>query len=189
MTDKERDMFEIKKETKQGDPQSSLLFNAKKEWAFASEITNTIASRICALLAAFFCLLLQRSSCKKKLCDFKHSTEEVGLKIHPVKTKILSSRSSNSRKEIEIDNIKVEILTKEESTKHLGQMVTFQQQEDDRDQESYQGSLGDVVQIETRADLEIVPSSTSALLIRHGGHANYELRLRNMDTLKRTRKE
>ena len=42
------------------------------------------------------------------LCDFKHGTEKVGLKIHPGKTKILSSQSSNSRKEIEIDNIKVE---------------------------------------------------------------------------------
>ena len=63
------------------------------------------------------------------LCDFKHSTEKVGLKIHQGKTKILSSQSSNSRNEIEMDNIKVERLTKEESTKYLGQMVTFQQQE------------------------------------------------------------
>ena len=30
---------------------------------------------------------------------------------------------------MEIDNIKVEILTREESTKYLGQMVAFQQQE------------------------------------------------------------
>ena len=62
---------------------------------------------------------------QKMLCDFKHRTEKVGLEIHPAKTKILSSQSWNSRKEIEIDNIKVEILTKEESTTYLGQMVTF----------------------------------------------------------------
>ena len=63
------------------------------------------------------------------LCDFKHSTEKVGLKIHAGKTKILSSQSPNSRKEIEIDNIKFEILSEEDSTKYLGQTITFQQQE------------------------------------------------------------
>ena len=63
------------------------------------------------------------------LCDSKHSTEKVGLKIHPGKTKILSSQSSNSRKEIETDNITVDRLTRGESTKYLGHMVTFQQQE------------------------------------------------------------
>ena len=64
---------------------------------------------------------------QKMLCDFKHSTEKVGLKMHPGKTKILRSQSSSRRKELEIDNIKVEILTREESTKYVGQMVTFQQ--------------------------------------------------------------
>ena len=63
------------------------------------------------------------------LCDFKRSTEKVGLRIHPGKTKILSNQSSNIRKDIEIEDIKVEILTREESTKYLGQMTTFQQQE------------------------------------------------------------
>ena len=53
----------------------------------------------------------------------------MGLRIYPGKTKILSNQSSNIRKEIEIDDIKVEILTREESTKYLGQMITFQQQE------------------------------------------------------------
>ena len=62
------------------------------------------------------------------MCDFKHSTEKVGLKIHPGKTKILSSQRSSTRKEMENDNIKVEMLTREESTKYLGQMVAFQQQ-------------------------------------------------------------
>ena len=66
---------------------------------------------------------------QKMLCDFKHSTEKVGLKTHPGKTKILSIDQSSS--------IKVEILTKEESTKYLGQMITIPATGDDRDQESY----------------------------------------------------
>ena len=64
---------------------------------------------------------------QKLLCDFKRSTEKVGLRKHPGKTKILSNQSSNIRKEIEIEDIKVQILTREESTKYLGQMITFQQ--------------------------------------------------------------
>ena len=124
-------------------------------------MTITTASRLCALLTTCSCLLLQEQL-QKMLCDLKHSTEKVGLKIHPRKTKILSSQSPNSRKEIEIGNIKVEILTNEESAKYLGQMVTFQQQETTEIKNRIRGSLGDVLQIQTRADLEIVPSSTSA---------------------------
>ena len=40
-----------------------------------------------------------------------------------------NNQSLNIRTEIEIDDIKVEILTREESTKYLGQMITFQRQE------------------------------------------------------------
>ena len=63
------------------------------------------------------------------MCDFKQSTERVELKIHPDKTKFLSNQSSNRRKEVEINNIKVEILPACERAKYLGQTITFQQQE------------------------------------------------------------
>ena len=66
---------------------------------------------------------------QKMLCEFKRSTEKVGLRIHPEKTKILSNQSSDTRKEIGVDNIKVEILTRGESARYLGQMIIFQQQE------------------------------------------------------------
>ena len=45
------------------------------------------------------------------------------------KTKILSNHRTNKRKEVEISNIKVEILPAWESAKYLGQKNTFQQQE------------------------------------------------------------
>ena len=66
---------------------------------------------------------------QKMMREFKHCTEKVGLKIHPGKTKSLSNESSSRRREMEIDNIIVEMTTKEESNKYVGQMVTFQQQE------------------------------------------------------------
>ena len=46
----------------------------------------------------------------KMMCEFKKNTENVGQKIHPDKTKILSNQSTSKRKEVEISNIKVEIL-------------------------------------------------------------------------------
>ena len=52
--------------------------------------------------------------------DFKKRTESVGLKIYPEKTKILSKLGSNRRKEVTIDNIKVEVLPVKERAKYLG---------------------------------------------------------------------
>ena len=69
---------------------------------------------------------------QKMFCKFKRSTEKVGLRTHPEKTKVLSnqsSQSSDTKNEIEIVDIKVEILTRGESRKYLGHMMTFQQQE------------------------------------------------------------
>ena len=69
---------------------------------------------------------------QKMLYEFKESTETVGLRIHPGKTKVLSNQSSlcsEMKKEMQIDDIKIEILTRSESVRHLGQLITFQQQE------------------------------------------------------------
>ena len=63
------------------------------------------------------------------MCDLKQSTERVELRILPDKTKILSNQSTNRRKEVEVNNIKVEMLSACESAKYLGQTITFQQQE------------------------------------------------------------
>ena len=64
----------------------------------------------------------------RMMCDFKRSTERMGLKIHPEKMKILGNQKSN-RKEETINNIKVEVLPVSECAKYLGQTITFQQQE------------------------------------------------------------
>ena len=53
----------------------------------------------------------------------------MGLWIHPEETKSLSNQSSDTKKEIEVDDIKVEILTRGENVRYLGQMITFLQQE------------------------------------------------------------
>ena len=66
---------------------------------------------------------------QKNMCDFKQSTQSVGLKIHPNKTEIPSNQSTNTRQEVEINTIKVEIFSACESVKYLGQTLTFQQRE------------------------------------------------------------
>ena len=64
--------------------------------------------------------------------EFKASTEKVGPRIHPKNTKVLSNQSSlgpDSKKEMQINDIKIEILTRSASVRYLGQLITFQQQE------------------------------------------------------------
>ena len=144
LTDEQSDMSEIKNGTKQGDPLSSLLFNTVFQKALEKDIPRSQKKRgmgICFSDSDHDCLTNMRfaddvllfASTKEKLqkmlCEFKKSTEKVGLKIHPGMTKILSNQSLNIRKEIEFDDITVETLTREESTKYLCQMITLQQQE------------------------------------------------------------
>ena len=68
---------------------------------------------------------------REMLCEFKTGTEAVGLGIHPDKTKILSNQDKIKTKEIEVDNIKIEILGKGDSARYLGQKITFEEQETD----------------------------------------------------------
>ena len=52
----------------------------------------------------------------------------MGHKIHPEKTKILSNQSiinSDKKKELEVEDMKIEILTRNESVKYLGQKISF----------------------------------------------------------------
>ena len=64
----------------------------------------------------------------KMLCEFKKSSENVGLRIHQETTKILSNQSiinSDTKKR----NLKLKTLTRNESVKYLGQKISFHHQE------------------------------------------------------------
>ena len=65
---------------------------------------------------------------RELLCEFKTSTEAVGLGIHPDKTKILSNQDNVRTKEITVDN-KIEVLSKGGSARYLGQKIAFEEQE------------------------------------------------------------
>ena len=56
----------------------------------------------------------------------------MGLRIHPENTKILSNQSIfnwDTKKELEVEDMKIEKLTRNESVKYLGQKISFHHQE------------------------------------------------------------
>ena len=66
---------------------------------------------------------------REMFCEFKTSFEVVELGNHPDKTKILSNQDKEKPKEITVDNIKIEVLSKGDSARYLGQKITFEEQE------------------------------------------------------------
>ena len=143
LTDKASSVFSIKKGTKQGDPLSSLLFNTVLQYSLEEDLKRWQEKRkdirlsdatedcLTNLRFADDVLLFSTSldKLREMLCEFKISTEAVGLGIHPDKTKILSNQEKMKTNEIEVDNIKIEILEKKASARYLGQKITFEDQE------------------------------------------------------------
>ena len=140
-------MFDIQKGSKQGDPLSSLLFNTVLQYSLKDEIQRWQKKKgmgihlsdhdhdcLTNLRFADDVMLFATSKeqIRKMMCDFKKATEKVGLRIHPDKTKILSNQStinSDTKKHIEVGDMSIEILTRNESVKFLGQRISFYQQE------------------------------------------------------------
>ena len=142
LTDKESDVFPIKRRTKEGDPLSSLLFNTVLQFSLESDLKRwqekqkgiRLSDKEDCLTNLRFAddVLLFSTSLEKlreMLCEFKTSTEAVGLGIHPDKTKILSNQDKVKAKEITVNNIKIEVLAKGDSARYLGQKITFEEQE------------------------------------------------------------
>ena len=143
LTDKESDAFPIKRGTKQGDPLSSLLFNTVLQYSLENnlkrwqekqkgiKLSDKTEDCLTNLRFADDVLLFSTSLERRReiLCEFKTSTEAVGLGIHPDKTKILCNQDKMKTKEITVDNIKIEVLAKGDSARYLGQKITFEEQE------------------------------------------------------------
>ena len=119
-------------------------------------------------------------------CEFNRSTEKVGLEIHPSKTKILSNQEARKQNEITVDNIKIEVLQKNESAKYLGQKITFEEQETVEIKNRLKNSMGSVPQVQTGTYLKIISPMPKTALVQHGNHANADVCEWNMDTIERT---
>ena len=108
-TDEEREIFDIQKGSKQGDPMSSLLFNTVLQYSLKDEIQRwpkkeglaiylSDQERDCLTNLRFADDVMLFETSKEQLrnmmYEFKKATEKVGLRIHPDKTNILSNQST-----------------------------------------------------------------------------------------------
>ena len=120
---------------------------------------------------------------QKMMNEFKKATEKVGLRIHPDKTKILSNQStinSDTKNQLEVDDMKIEILTKNESVIYLGQKISFYQQETTEIKSRIRAAWATFHKY--RQEL------TSTTAFRRHSISDCLLRSGNMDTQQRTRK-
>ena len=139
-TDVTSSTFPIEKGTKQGDPISSIIFNAvvemfmtkvKKNWKlkkYGLKIDHfTDEEYLTNLRYADDILLVARSlpQIKKMLADVGNEASKVGLKLHPDKTKIMHNGigyGSNVRKAV-CGSMSIEVLDRDSHTAYLGRVV------------------------------------------------------------------
>ena len=127
---------------------------------------------------------------QKMLCEFKRSTDNVGLRIHPGKTIVLSNQSSlcsDPKEEMVVDDTKIEILTRGKR-EILGPDDHVPARGDDKNQKSNQGCLGDIPQVQAGADIEKLLAQTPSPTVRRSNNSDDMLRIGNMGTHQRTRK-
>ena len=202
LTDKESDVFSIKRGTKQGDPLSSLLFNTVLQYSLEEDLKRwqekrkgiklSDANEDCLTNLRFADDVLLFSTSLEKLremlCEFKISTEAVGLGIHPDKTKRLSNQDKIKAKEVEVENIKIEILGKTASARYLGQKITFEDQETEEILQT-ESSVGSVPQISPGVDIERLSPLSQTSLFQHGGNTDDDLCQQHVDIDAETRKD
>ena len=205
-TDEGSDIFDIQKGSKQGDPMSSLLFNTVLQYLLKDEIQRWQKKKGMGIYLSDHnhdCLTnlrfaddvmlfaTSKEQILKMMCEFKKAIEKVGLRIHPDKTKILSNQStinSNKKRHIKVGEMSIEILTRNESVKYLGQRISFHQQETIKIKSRIRAAWATIPQIQTRVDVKKLHAQTSSAAFRRHSFSDSMLRSRNMDTEQGKRK-
>ena len=195
-------MFEIKRETKQGDPLSSLLCNTVLPAALKDDLLRWREKGLGIRLgdSQADCLSTPRfaddvplfptspEKLRSMICDFKKSTESVELKILPDKTKIkIFQQSGIEQKQRGVDRQhQSRGITSERMCQVSRRNNNVRATRNNRNQESTPSSLGIIYQVLTGANIEIVISTKQTSLTQYGRHSYADIRLWNMDTLART---
>ena len=140
--------FGIQRGTKQGDPLSSLLFNALLEKVMSKvkagfkqqkygiqmgfgHLETADDTRLTNLRFADDVLVTGRSlqQLSNMLLLLQAESSISGLQLHPEKTKILSSTNRGNRpgqKHVRVGDMKIEILARGDKIKYLGKQITFE---------------------------------------------------------------
>ena len=141
-TDRLSRNFQIQRGTKQGDPLSSLLFNAVLEKVmrrakenfeakkYGVQLGTTDNSRLTNLRFADDVLIIAKSlnQLTEMIRCLKDEAGKCGLELHPDKTKIISSTNRNGRpaaRHAKVGDLKIEILQMSASLKYLGCQISF----------------------------------------------------------------
>ena len=142
-TDKRSKEFNIERGVKQGDPLSSLLFNAvledlfktlKNKWALRKlgvQLGYTTSTTLTNLRFADDVLLVAptQKQLTEMLTDLHNQAKQYGLELHPDEIKILTNtsrrRGRTTQTHITIDALPIEILDYHQKTKYLGRQLGF----------------------------------------------------------------
>ena len=141
-TDRMSREFRIERGTKQGDPLSSLLFNAMLEKVMGRikpgfglkkhgvKMDATETSRLSNLRFADDVILVAASlkHLTEMLLEVQVESAKCGLELHPEKTKIISSTGRHGRpgrKHVKVGQMNIEILPMHLSLKYLGCQISF----------------------------------------------------------------
>ena len=142
-TDRPSREFDIERGVKQGDPLSTLLFNAaledvfrelKDSWAqkhYGIQLGHTPNTNLTNLRFADDVLLTAPTltQLSRMLADLAHEAAKFGLQLHPDKTHILTNisrrRGRDAKTHIDINGQQISILSFHEHTKYLGRKTTF----------------------------------------------------------------
>ena len=203
LTDEESDMFEIKKGTKHGDPSVKLAlqhsfcrkhwkttFRAgkrKKVWESTWVTTTMTASQTWDLLTTCSCLHPPKNSSKNCCANSRGVLKKWDSGSIQGRRKFLATQARTQKRNRGRWH-KSRNTDKRRKHEILGPDDYFPATGDDRNQKSNQGCLGDVSQVQTGADIEKLLAQTSTPAIRRSENSDDMLRIRNMDTHRRARK-
>ena len=185
---------------------SSLLFNTLLQYSVKDEIQRwqkkkwmgiylSDQDRDCLTNLRFaddvMLFATSKEQIQKMMNEFKKATEKVGLRIHPDKTKILSNQStinSNTKRHIEVGEMSIEILSKNESVKYLGQRISFHQQETLEIKSRIRAAWATFHKYRQELTLKKIHAQTSSTTFRRHSLSDCMLRSRNLDTEQGPRK-
>ena len=132
-----------------------------------------------------YCLHPPRNSYGKCCMSSRKVLKKWDLGFIQKRQKILSNQSiinSYTKKELEIEHTKIEILTRSESVKFLGQKISFHHQTTTEIKNRIRAAWA------TFRNIEKLHARSSSTAVRRRNISDYLLRSRNMDTQQRTRK-